>query len=268
MPADDTPTASRNSRTPSPGPNEQPSSGLNPVFDPLPPKRRGGQPISIKVNRQRLEKKEAEKEQEAWTPEQPAAQRSRIMQDKLAAAAAEKTAREAAAAAKAERERTARSSLRAVSKQASRLMTDHGAEFLDLLRAKRPEVVEKWALKVSLPVIAAEGERLSESLRPDSTREFTSRLETWLLEKMLSEATIAAPNSCEMLMLMGMTSDVGREDNKLVLVTVLCMLAQAQNKRANQFQEIMGTYFRGPSYESRICRFICQFEVISNSGVG
>lgn len=33
---------------------------------------------------------------------------------------------------------------------------------------------------------------------------------------MIAEATVAAPNLCELLMLMGMTSEVGRQDNKLV----------------------------------------------------
>ncbi|KAJ7893681.1 hypothetical protein B0H14DRAFT_2559666 [Mycena olivaceomarginata] len=129
-------------------------------------------------------------------------------------------------------------------------MTDHGVEFLDVLHVKRPALVEKWALKVSLPVIAAEGQRLSDLLRPDSTREFTSRLETWSLEEMLSEATIAAPNLCELLMLMGMTTDVGREDNKL-----------AQNERANQFQEIMGTYFLACNTPRR------QFDVLAHAGL-
>jgi hypothetical protein len=105
---------------------------------------------------------------------------------------------------------------REISRQASHLMGEHGDNLLNLIHAKRPEVVEKWALKVSLPIIAAEGKALSDLLRPDRTKTFSSRLETWSLEKMLSEAMIAAPNLCELLMLMGMTSDIGRDDNKLV----------------------------------------------------
>ncbi|KAJ7148219.1 hypothetical protein C8R46DRAFT_1167204 [Mycena filopes] len=279
-------TPDRRSRTPSPGPMLQPSSGPNPTFDPSPPKRRGGQPISIKLKRQRLSRQEAEDEQESWTAEQSAAEQSRVMQEKLAAAAAEKAAREAIAAAKAEQERTVRvqDALQAlknagckttfqffeeffastnpeISKRASRLVHDHGTELLDLLHSKQPQLVERWALKVSLPVIAAEGEALADLLRPDKTREFTSRLETWSLERMLAEATVAAPNLCELLMLMGMTSDVGREDNKLVLVTVLCMLAQSQNERANKFQEIMGTYFLACNTPRR------QFDVLAHAGL-
>ncbi|KAJ7760051.1 hypothetical protein DFH07DRAFT_771940, partial [Mycena maculata] len=78
---------------------------------------------------------------------------------------------------------------------------------------------------------------------------------------MLSEAMIAAPNLCELLMLMGMTSDVGQNDNKLVLVTVLCMLAQSQNKHANEFQEIMGTYFLACSTPRH------QFDVLAHAGL-
>ncbi|KAJ6566947.1 hypothetical protein B0H19DRAFT_1025508 [Mycena capillaripes] len=213
MAADDTFTPNRDSRTPSPGPVQQPSSGPNPVFDPSPQKKRGGQPMSIKVKRQRLAKKAVTEEQEGWSPEQTAAEQSRIMQEKLAEAAAEKATRDIVAAVKADRERTARiqealqalkkagckttyqffeeffsSTDREISKQASRLMHDHGADLLDLLHAKRPEIVEKWALKVSLPVIAAEGAKLAAVLRPDPTKDFTSRLETWSLEKMLAEA--------------------------------------------------------------------------------
>ncbi|KAJ7466342.1 hypothetical protein FB451DRAFT_1040886 [Mycena latifolia] len=278
MRPDDAP--SRDS-TPSPGPVEQPSSGLNPIFE-SPPKKRGGQPTSIRVKRRRL----AEKDKETWTPEQNAAEESRIMQERLVQAAAEKAARDAAAVAKAERERTERvqqalkalkdagckstyqffedffaSTDREVSRQASRFMTEHGTDLLDLLHAKRPEIVEKWALKVSLPVIAAEGQKLSDLLRPDRSTSFSSRLETWSLDKMLSEAMIAAPNLCELLMLMGMTSDVGRDDNKLVLVTVLCMLAQSHNERANEFQETMGIYFLACSTPRR------QFDVLAHAGL-
>ncbi|KAJ6612996.1 hypothetical protein B0H10DRAFT_1806360 [Mycena sp. CBHHK59/15] len=271
---------SRNS-TPSPGPVEQPSSGPNPVFK-SPPKRRGGQFTSIRTKR----KRKAEKEEEFWTPERTAAEETRAMQEKLAEAAAEKVARDAAAADKAEEARTVRvraalqklkdagctttyqffedffaSTNREVSRQASQLMGAHGADLLDLLHAKRPDDVAPWALKVSLPVIAAEGEKLADLLHPDHSQSFKSRLETWSLDKMLSEAMIAAPNLCELLMLMGMTSNVGQDDNKLVLVTVLCMLAQAKNERANEFQEIMGTYFLACSTPRR------QFDVLAHAGL-
>ncbi|KAJ7486375.1 hypothetical protein B0H11DRAFT_2410753 [Mycena galericulata] len=234
MSANEEITPGRPSRTPSPGPIQQPSSGPNPIFEPSPPKRRGGQNMSIK------------KEAESWTPEQIAAEESRIMQERLAVAAAEKLAEEVAAAETAERERTALKKAgyksatdRDISKHSSRLLNDHGIDLLDLLRAKQPELVEAWALK---------GRRLSELLRPDATREFTSRLETWSLEEMLSKATDAAPNLCE-------------EDSKLVLVTVLCMLAQSQNERANEFQEIMGTYFLACSTPRR------QFDVLAHAGL-
>ncbi|KAJ7881269.1 hypothetical protein B0H14DRAFT_2565850 [Mycena olivaceomarginata] len=242
--------------------------------------------MSTKLKRQRLAQEEAKKDQASWTSEHVAAGQSRVMQEKLAAAAAEKAAREVAAAAKTEQDRTARirealralksagckttyqffeeffaSTDREISKQATRLVHDHGAELLDLLHAKRPEIVERWALKVSLPVIAAEGQNLADLLRPDLTKEFSSRLETWSLERMLSEATTAAPDLCELLMLMGMTSDVGRGDNKLVLVTVLYMLAQAQNNRANEFQEMMGTYFLACNTPRR------QFDVLAHAGL-
>lgn len=45
-----------------------------------------------------------------------------------------------------------------------------------------------------------------------------------------------------------------------MLVTVLCMLAQAQNERANEFQEIMGTYFLACSTPRR------QFDVLAHAG--
>ncbi|KAJ6620910.1 hypothetical protein B0H10DRAFT_2215651 [Mycena sp. CBHHK59/15] len=204
------------------------------------------------------------------------------MQEKFVAAAEEKVAAEE----QSQQERTARvkealgghkkasckstyqffeeffgSTDRDISKHASRLMHDHGTDLLDLLHAKRPELVEKWALKISLPVIAAEGARLAAALRPDPEKSYTSRLETWSLAEMLAEAMIAAPNLCELLMLMGMTSDVGREDNKLVLVTVLCMLVQAQNERSNEFREIMGTYFLACSTPRR------QFDVLAHAGL-
>ncbi|KAJ7875341.1 hypothetical protein B0H14DRAFT_3548964, partial [Mycena olivaceomarginata] len=252
-------TPNRASRTPSPGPMLQPSSGPNPIFEASPPKRRGGQPMSIKVKRQRIAREEAERERETWTEEQSTAEQNR------------RTARiqEALQALKNAGCKTTfqffeeffASTDPEISKRASRLVHDHGTELLDLLHQKQPALVEKWALKVSLPVIAAEGEALADLLRPDTTREFTSRLETWSLDNMLAEAMIAAPNLCELLTLMGMTSDIGREDKKLVLITVLCMLAQSQNERANEFQEIMGIYFLACNTPRR------QFDVLAHAGL-
>ncbi|KAJ7758073.1 hypothetical protein B0H14DRAFT_2404501 [Mycena olivaceomarginata] len=258
--ADNVPfTPNRASRTPSPGPMLQPSSGPNPIFEASPPKRRGGQPMSIKVKRQRIAREEAERERETWTEEQSTAEQNR------------RTARiqEALQALKNAGCKTTfqffeeffASTDPEISKRASRLVHDHGTELLDLLHQKQPALVEKWALKVSLPVIAAEGEALADLLRPDTTREFTSRLETWSLDNMLAEAMIAAPNLCELLTLMGMTSDIGREDKKLVLITVLCMLAQSQNERANEFQEIMGIYFLACNTPRR------QFDVLAHAGL-
>ncbi|KAJ7212619.1 hypothetical protein GGX14DRAFT_564369 [Mycena pura] len=172
MPGDVPFTPNRASRTPSPAPMLQPSSGPNPMFDPSPPKRKGGQPMSIKVKRRRVAQETENRERESWTEEQTAAERNRVLQEKLAAAAAEKAAKEAVAAEKADRERTARiqEALRAlkdagckttfqffeeffastdpeISKRASRLVHDHGTELLDLLHAKQPALVKRWALR-------------------------------------------------------------------------------------------------------------------------
>ncbi|KAJ6556720.1 hypothetical protein B0H10DRAFT_2241138 [Mycena sp. CBHHK59/15] len=104
MPTDVDAASDRASRTPSPSPVQQPSSGPNPIFDESPPKRAGGQHMSIKVKRRRI----AQKEQKTWTPAQSAAEESRVMQERLLVAAAEKESREVIAAVKADRERTAR----------------------------------------------------------------------------------------------------------------------------------------------------------------
>ncbi|KAJ6622442.1 hypothetical protein B0H10DRAFT_2341405 [Mycena sp. CBHHK59/15] len=262
--------ASTRTETPSPRHAEQPSSGPNPEFLPT-PKKRGRPAASVKNNRRKL----AEEEAQQRTQEE-IAEASRLMQQRLADAAADKAA-EIERQAETERKDRIHASLEAlknagctstyqffedffsstdreISRQASRLLSDHGTDFLDLLHAKRPDVVLKWALKTSLPVIAAEGKNLAELLRPDVAQTYTSRLKTWSLEKMISEATITAPNLCELLMLMGMNSDVGRQDNKLVLVT-------SQNERANQFQEIMGTYFLACSTPRR------QFDVLAHAGL-
>ncbi|KAJ6608162.1 hypothetical protein B0H10DRAFT_2303514, partial [Mycena sp. CBHHK59/15] len=236
---------------------------------------------SVKNNRRKL----AEEEAQQRTQEE-IAEASRLMQQRLADAAADKAA-EIERQAETERKDRIHTSLEAlknagctstyqffedffsstdreISRQASRLLSDHGTDFLDLLHAKRPDVVLKWALKTSLPVIAAEGKNLAELLRPDVAQTYTSRLKTWSLEKMISEATITAPNLCELLMSMGMNSDVGRQDNKLVSArdrALHCMLAQSQNERANQFQEIMGTYFLACSTPRR------QFDVLAHAGL-
>ncbi|KAJ7190563.1 hypothetical protein GGX14DRAFT_407901 [Mycena pura] len=162
MPGDVPFTPNRASRTLSPAPMLQPPSGPNPMFDPSPPKRKGGQPMSIKVMRRRVAQETENGERESWTEEQTAAERNRVLQEKLATAAAEKAAKEAVAAEKADRERTARiqGALRAlkdagckttlifqffeeffastdleISKRASRLVHDHGTELLGLLHA-------------------------------------------------------------------------------------------------------------------------------------
>ncbi|KAJ6603587.1 hypothetical protein DFH09DRAFT_1068738 [Mycena vulgaris] len=159
----------RLAETPSPQPTAQPSSGPNPVFLPSPDKKRGGQPLSSTSQKR---KKGLKKSQG-----RSVADASRILQEQLAAAAAEKVAEEKAAREAVETQRTIRvqqalhglkeagcgtvyqffedffaSTDRETSRQASKLMNDHGEALLDLLQAKRPEVVERWALKTSSKV--------------------------------------------------------------------------------------------------------------------
>ncbi|KAJ7429717.1 hypothetical protein FB451DRAFT_950329, partial [Mycena latifolia] len=179
---------------------------------------------SIKTKRRKMANEEAQQRTQEEIVEE-----SRLMQQRLAEAAKEKAEndlKEAAQRADAERQVRILASLEAlrnagctstyqffedffastnreISRQASRLLSDHGSDLLDLMHAKRPDVVERWALKTSLPVIAAEGKKLADLLRPDAAQTYTSRLKTWSLEKMIAEATIAAPNLCELLMLMG-----------------------------------------------------------------
>ncbi|KAJ6614983.1 hypothetical protein B0H10DRAFT_1950239 [Mycena sp. CBHHK59/15] len=233
------------SNTLSPQPAAQPSSGPNPVFKDSPPKKRGGQCLS---STNKKCKRGPRKSQEVSMEDA-----SQIMLEKLKEAGCETIYQFF--------EDFFASTDRETSWQASKLMNDHGDTLLDLLHAKQPDVVTKWALKTSYPVIAAEGKRLAELVHPDRTRTFASRSETWSLERLLAEAMIAAPNLCEVLMVIGMTSDVGRRDNKLVLITVLCMLAQSENERAVEFQEIMGTYFIACGTPQR------QFDVLAHAGL-
>ncbi|KAJ7815904.1 hypothetical protein B0H14DRAFT_3111784 [Mycena olivaceomarginata] len=216
--------------TPSPQPLEQPLSGPNPVFLPIPKRKEpsdAAEAAEAAAEKAAADLKRAEEQAEE-------ARRVRIYASLEALKIAGCTSTYQFF------EDFFASTDREISWQASRLLNDHGTDFLNLMNAKRPDVVECWALKTSLPIIAAEGKNLSDLLRPDSTQTYTSRLKTWSLEEML-------------LMLMGMTSEV--------LVTVLCMLAQSQNERANESQEIMGTYFLACSTPRR------QFDVLAHAGL-
>ncbi|KII90070.1 hypothetical protein PLICRDRAFT_108798 [Plicaturopsis crispa FD-325 SS-3] len=148
-----------------------------------------------------------------------------------------------------------------VSRQSSRLVLDHGVELIELMRKKQPDIVMKWALKVSVEEIAKEGKRLTDAMRPSQQAKLTARLEDWNLETLLAKASAAAPNLCDLLLHLGLDSEHGRKEGNVVLVTLLCMLAQSVNERANEFQEAMGIYFLGCSTPRR------QFDVLAHAGL-
>ncbi|KAJ7909892.1 hypothetical protein B0H13DRAFT_2233006 [Mycena leptocephala] len=152
------------------------------------------------------------------------------------------------------------------SSQVSQMLVHHGEELLDPIRLRQPEIVAQWIKRVAGDILAEEGAKLAQHLRPPQGQSVTKTLENFSLKRILADAEFIAPTICHLLGMVTIgdssdTTESGRKDKKLVLTTVLCMLAQTANQKSSEYQTTMGFYLLacGASHS--------QFDVLNHAGL-
>ncbi|KAJ7850786.1 hypothetical protein B0H14DRAFT_2224406, partial [Mycena olivaceomarginata] len=85
------------------------------------------------------------------------------------------------------------------SSQVSQMLINHGHELLDLIRSRQPELISVWISKVAGEVLAEEGTRLVQLLRPPINQSVHITLANFSLEKLLADAAYLAPTLCFLL---------------------------------------------------------------------
>jgi hypothetical protein len=107
------------------------------------------------------------------------------------------------------------------SSQVSQMLISHGDELLDSIRSRQPEVVSQWISKVAGNILAEEGAKLAQHLRPPHGQNVTTTIENFALSKILADAEFIAPTLCHFLALLAKadpseTHAEGRKDKNLV----------------------------------------------------
>lgn len=85
------------------------------------------------------------------------------------------------------------------SSQVSQMLIAHGSEILDSIRTRQPQVANNWISQCSGEMIAIEGKRLADYLRPTQGQKVSSILESFSLERILKNAETIAPTFCNAL---------------------------------------------------------------------
>ncbi|KAJ6565075.1 hypothetical protein B0H10DRAFT_1843128 [Mycena sp. CBHHK59/15] len=153
------------------------------------------------------------------------------------------------------------------SSQVSQTLINHGDELLDLIRERQPELVSQWISKVTAEILKEEGTKLAQLLRPPQGQGVSTTLENFSLERILADAEYLAPTLCILLRSLareGADTDSGKEkrrDVDLVLSTVICMLVQARNEKASEYQTTMSFYLLACGATRS------QFEVLNHAGI-
>ncbi|KAJ7808983.1 hypothetical protein B0H14DRAFT_3760274 [Mycena olivaceomarginata] len=152
------------------------------------------------------------------------------------------------------------------SSQVSQMLISHGDKLLDSIRSRQPEVVSQWISKVAGNILAEEGAKLAQHLRPPHGQSVTTTIENFALSKILADAEFIAPTLCHFLPLLAKadpseTHAEGRKDKNLVLATVLCILAQTTNEKASEYQTTMGIYLLACGASRS------QFDVLNHAGI-
>lgn len=88
---------------------------------------------------------------------------------------------------------------RAQSSQVSQMLIQHGDRVLNHIRERQPAIVNAWAVRLSGEILAKEGKKLAEYLRPAKGQEVSEVLANFSLERILADAEQLAPNFCMLL---------------------------------------------------------------------
>jgi hypothetical protein len=81
----------------------------------------------------------------------------------------------------------------------SRMLRRHGDDILNSICAHQPDLVKQWTLKVSGEILAQEGQKLANYLRPTIDAQVSEIIQSFSLERIMSDADTIAPTLCELL---------------------------------------------------------------------
>ncbi|KAG1830955.1 hypothetical protein DFJ58DRAFT_872497 [Suillus subalutaceus] len=110
--------------------------------------------------------------------------------------------------------------------------------------SRQPRITDSWATSTASRLLINVGKKLAAFLHPPSGQEVSELLSSWPLERILVEAEKLALTVCTFLRHINMDLRLTSEwrDQDLVVVTVICMLAQARNEQSNGYQTMMYVY--------------------------
>jgi hypothetical protein len=86
-----------------------------------------------------------------------------------------------------------------ISARVSRMLGRHGEEILNSIRARQPDLASRWAVDVSGEILAQEGQKLANYLRPEKDAKISNILQSFSLERIMSDIETIAPTLCMIL---------------------------------------------------------------------
>jgi len=100
-----------------------------------------------------------------------------------------------------------------ISSWVSKMLGQHGDAILNNIRARQPDLTIQWAVNVSGEILAEEGQRLANYLRPAADRGMSDILQKFSLEKIMADAERIAPMLCNLLCQIATNSKPNVRDN-------------------------------------------------------
>ncbi|KAL1686720.1 hypothetical protein GGG16DRAFT_63723 [Schizophyllum commune] len=146
-----------------------------------------------------------------------------------------------------------------VSSTWSRYCRNHGAEMMDQVRSRAPEVANDWMMSRLLPVIQKEGRRIKEIMSHGRDLPLIQLVEEFSLDKLADEIQEKAPVIWSILC-DASGGDTGGEDGE-VLTTMCAMMGVLRSQRANDFQTTFGLFLLASGSAKR------EIEVLSHAGL-
>lgn len=102
------------------------------------------------------------------------------------------------------------------------MLGQHGDAILNAIQKRQPDLVRKWAIDLTGEILAEEGQKLAQYLRPEDGQKTSSTLEEFSLERIMADAETLAPNLCSLLRAVSdaerPTEDKTRKNRSLVRV--------------------------------------------------
>jgi hypothetical protein len=102
------------------------------------------------------------------------------------------------------------------SSQVSRMLILRGENLLDSIRARQPNMANQWAIKITGEILAQEGEKLVNHLRPAQGRKVSDIINEFSLARLLQDAERLAPSLCQLLRKVEANDESTRRDRDLI----------------------------------------------------